>query len=379
MYGADLDKATTDNEKKIKVDPPLADVTPENFNRIFASAMDRAAEGHQKVGIMLSGGIDSANMLAHLVKNKNIKEIIAYTWGGWGMESTDVRYSKLSIEKFGIARHRIVCKSEDYAGELSDFRKELVAHGKPLNYFESIPYISLRKLMLEDGVTLIYHGQNADTLWMGYPAPVRVYFASLFLNPLGLGKILNPFRLIGYYKSNSLYPYVKTPKGYWDRIWEKYAKIAQLHTRLQNKIIMMEQAYTESPIRQAHQHGIFEQAGIKVCTPYYDDEVVHFALSVSNKERKRNGWNKAMLHDVARLNGVPDEVIEKGKKGLSYGYTSYIKQKLHLLIWDEMAKNEELNRYVDIPKARRKKENDFYAFDRLRSLHEFLKTKSIGQ
>lgn len=347
-----------------------------DLNEILKETIRRLTSGHQRIGIMLSGGIDSANILAHLAELEN-KEIIAYSWGGWGEGSTDVVFSRLSAKRYGINEHRVVCKQiDEEEQELEIFRDELHKLNEPLNYFETVAYCRMRELMLKDGVTCVFQGQNADTLWMAYPAPVLIHRATKVVGFLPyFKKLFSPMRLMGRLKSFGLSPYIKYPNKYWDRIDGFNESVMSLNCNLQQKLIIMEELFTEARARQAHSLRLFQSAGITPLNPYYEKEVVMAALRITNEERGRGGFQKALLYDVARKNGVPQEVIEKGKKGLSYGYKDMMRKGKHLKIWDDVQRGGRLSSYLDLAKAKTKLSESFFAMDRIRSLDEYLKIR----
>jgi len=67
----DLLNEVTDEEE-------LVSIFTKRFNDYFADNLYT----HDNVGVLLSGGIDSANLLSFLKKDN--KKILAYTWGGVG-------------------------------------------------------------------------------------------------------------------------------------------------------------------------------------------------------------------------------------------------------------------------------------------------------
>ena len=127
----------------------------------------------EKIGILLSGGIDSANILAELVRF-NIP-IYAYTWGGWGEDSTDVKYAKITAQRFGIKNHRIVLIDDNYSREELLYKGALKDLKIPLDYSNAIPFLRMREAILEDGVNVLFHGQNADTIFLAYSPPIKLY------------------------------------------------------------------------------------------------------------------------------------------------------------------------------------------------------------
>ena len=328
---------------------------------------------NKKIGILLSGGIDSAIILSYL--SKSSCPVYAYTWGGWGENTTDVVFSKISAKKFNVKKHKIIYSKNNYSEEKRSFLKEIKSIKKPLNYHTAIPYIYLREEILKDGVDIVFNGQNADTLCMAYPAPVHVYKIDKFFKFFLLNNLITPLHLMRIFKSSGCYKYIKPFLNfdYEKRILKYYKKINCLKIGKQQKIVAMEEAFTESPYCQNHQKEILESRGIKVYNPYYDESFIKFMISLPDYYRKKDNYNKYLFYELAKNRNVPSEIINKPKKGLSYGYTDFLEKKLHISIFKEMIQDENINKFIDVNSIYKKDRNNFFLFDRLRSVYYFLK------
>lgn len=130
--------------------------------------------------------------------------------------------------------------------------------------------------------------------------------------------------------------------------------------------------------------GVLRQAGIvrnlasmlynnDYAFPYADEEIVGLFLQVPLSIRRRKSFGKIILRKLAQKRGVPQKVIDRPKKGMSYGYKDYINHKRHIPIWKEIKDNSTLNKYIDTRLVFAKKRDDFFVFDTLRSLHYYLK------
>ena len=186
----------------------------------------------------------------------------------------------------------------------------------------------------------------------------------------------NPLWFMRRFKSLGVFRYVRPSRGYKKRIFDFWKKIDKFSLTLQQKIILMEEIFTEAPIRQNHQLKIMESKGIKVFAPYYYRPLVSLAMSLPDNIRAERNFNKSLLYELAEINNVPKEIIEKGKKGLSYGYVNFLKSDFYKKIKEEIKQNEFLKRFVDLSKALDNFSIDrhyFLLFDRLRSFHYFTK------
>lgn len=346
------------------------------INQLLEDAIRRALTPFDvsriRVGILLSGGIDSANLLA-LLRRCGVQDVRAYTWEKTHAEpSADAQRARMTARHFGIEHHTFFAQDdvEGRAAELLD--QEIGALKQPLNYFETVMMASLRDRAKADGCSLLLYGQNADTLWMSYPAPIFIQrlFRHIYQTPLV--SLVSPMMAMAYFKSNATLAYLKIPFGYWQRLNRLYQRIRAFDADLHQSIILMEEMFTESRIRQLNECFVLQRTGMTVVNPYYDPLVVNAALQVSQEERAQDRFGKTMLHDVARLNGVPEEIVLKGKKGLSYGYTHFLEAKKHLPLWDSIMKNPLLDPLVRLKLLRRRRERDAYVLERLYGLHKYL-------
>jgi len=327
-----------------------------------------------KIGILLSGGIDSANILSHLVSNN--QDIFAYTWGGWGIETMDVIYSKFSVKKFGILKQKIISLDHNYENQIKLFIEAMKMVKLPLSFSNCIPYLRMVDEIKKDGISYIFNGQNADTLFMSYPAPVLTFQCLKIFNFLGLDKFfsfLNPIIFMSRFKSLGTSKYIKMTDDYKTRLNSFWKPINKLPTTFQQKIVIMEEIYTEARTCQNHQKEFLEAHGLEVLNPYYDLDFIKYTISLPDYWRKKDNYKKYLLYKLAKNNGVPKEVIEKPKKGLSYGYTNFIENKHHLKIWEEILDNKILSKYVDVRSAFEHERDNFFLFNRLMSAHYFIK------
>ncbi len=333
----------------------------------------------ERNGLMLSGGIDSAILLALLPKNT-----VCVTWGGWGENSTDVVYAKKTAKKFGVKDHYFVYPEKNDLNIYINYIKKI---GLPMTYAASIAYIKMSRKFDELGISNFYMGQNADTLFMDYPAPQLVKkikylkkFIPNFLNPFRYSNKLGKFfknniteyeQFLAIFKSSSIYPrYVKNLN---DNYW--FSKKEFIKRNFPNdvndehkKIILIEQILTESRKSQIYQNTIPNIVGIKANCPYYSKELIKFIFRIPHKYIKEKKYSKQLLKDLAGQLGVPKEVIEKGKKGLSWGYSEFIKSQQYKISWDVFEKDNFINKYIDVKKIRIDKGNVFSVFDAIRSI-----------
>lgn len=346
----------------------------------FADSFDRILTGYfsehpETATVLLSGGIDSAILLSYLPKGAT-----AITWGGRGEDTPDVLYSRMTARAFDIGDHHMVFA--DYDRDFALYKRAVQELKIPILFNSAVPFLRMTEKGSEIGVTDWLVGQNADTLFMSYPAPVLTNRLSklntiLPWNPLGYlpsrkaygFKTSSKVRLLAYFKSLGIYPgsWIDIPDAYFD---EKESILTRIpaHNE-QQRMIILEELLTESRRNQICQNEIPALAGITSLCPYYDERIVRLALSVPPRVRRSRGYSKQVLKELAKKRGVPEEVIYKQKSGLSYGLNEFMLQKRHLPVWDEMEKDVELNRLIDVRSVRAREEGNYLTFIMLSSLH----------
>ena len=382
LYGAFLDDSRYVWDGRLSIEDyknlPVTELSlreiVERLDEIIRASVKNLSAGAEKVGILLSGGIDSINILSYLARFLGSEKIIAYTWA-IRHNSPEAALSRLAAEKYGVKNHRIIIRPEDYNYEYEKqlFIQELKKVKLPLNYRDVVPNIIIKNLVKEDGVGIMFNGMNADTLFLANSWTKRVYKISRLLNFFCGHLAWTPLELISQSTSYGAWKYALTDKAYRKRIKQLYREIENLKLTLQQKIIVMEELYTETPLRQASQRKLFEVDGIKMNNPYYDRSLILFALSVTDGVREMNDFGKYPLYELARLNEVPQEVVGNPKLVRTYGFRNFMNRKLHLPIWEEMLSNRTLRQCVDIDLAFQKGRDNGLLFDRLRSLHYFIR------
>lgn len=346
----------------------------------YVDAFDRAleqcvADSEDVSAVLLSGGIDSAILLSYVPRGAT-----CITWGGAGIRSSDVEFSRLSASAFGAGHHEIVLANADYDLELY---KDAVRRLKfPLLFLGVVPFLRMAEAGKRMGIAEWLVGQNADTLFMSYPAPVLAKRLSILnavtpFNPLSLlqdrrrylGSTASVPRLLAYFKSLGIFPgsWIDVPERYFE---EKETLFRSIPARNRDQaIIVFEELVSEARRNQINQNEIPSLFGITSVCPFYERDVVALALGVPPRMRRMGRYGKVILKELAKKRGVPEAVIYKKKSGLSYGFKDFIGQNRHLPIWERMEQDPDLNACVDVRAVRAVHQDNYYTFSLLMSLH----------
>ena len=133
--------------------------TSEDIDREIQKQFDELYEKYDNIGILLSGGMDSANLAAYLKPGSH-----AYTFNSVSGEfNADVERAKVYCKKFNLIHHLIDITMEDY-----EKYTPIVMHYKfaPVHSIE--PQIfKAAELAKKDGVQLMIVGESADLIFGG--------------------------------------------------------------------------------------------------------------------------------------------------------------------------------------------------------------------
>lgn len=356
------------------------------LDELFAEYFEKTVAKDKPVALMLSGGIDSAIIASYLPKHA-----VCATWAGWGGGSTDLTFARLNFSRFGLKSHLPVYIDYDADEKIYDAALSRLRH--PFSIIGGVPYLRMAEKLQEHFQGQPYQlfmGENADTIAGAYETGVYAYYLSK-INPLlswlpmprqlleryrklFLVSTSNQVELFAYFSSFGLYPgsWINPPRGYFETKFQEIKNQLGRVRDFRDHILMLELSVgsRRNQFRQSYLPALY---GAEMGLPYYDKNIVKFFLQIPQRLRRQDNFGKVVLRELARRRGVPEEVIEKGKKGLSYGHTDFFKQNRHVPIWDEMQKNPVLNRFVNIASLRERQERNFPLLDLLRSLHKYLK------
>lgn len=133
--------------------------TSEDIDREIQKQIDELYSKYENIGILLSGGMDSANLAAYLKPGSH-----AYTFtSGSGEFNADVERAKKYCKKFGLVHHLIEITFDDYKKYTPIVMSQKWA---PVHSIEPQIYkaaIDAKK----DGVKMILVGESADLIFGG--------------------------------------------------------------------------------------------------------------------------------------------------------------------------------------------------------------------
>lgn len=136
------------------------------FAALFNDAVKRRLRSDVEIGTSLSGGIDSASVVAaiHGMKGDGLVHQ-AFTVGFPGFEKDETTNAALVAKQFGLQHHVVTPSANDLVNELDRF---LDAHDEPVSSSSVFAQYILYRLAAQHGVKVMLDGQGADEILAGY-------------------------------------------------------------------------------------------------------------------------------------------------------------------------------------------------------------------
>lgn len=240
----------------------LTDSLKKELAEAFMHSVGRSMEGIEKVGIMFSGGIDSA-LIAYTAKRFK-KKLFVYSLGVEGSE--DIKYSRKFAEELGLHVNEILVGEEELVGY---YRKvqSLLNESDLMKLELSIPFFICSLHANRDGVRVILTGSGAEELFAGYDRHLQC-----FLRGGDLRKMLS------------------------EELRALYSK------DLKNAEFI---------------------ASINHCElryPFLDMGFIELATSLKPElNLSKEGEKKRILKAISKEIGLPEDVVERPKKAMQYG------------------------------------------------------------
>jgi asparagine synthase (glutamine-hydrolysing) len=248
--------------------PAPRDVTDESdalrlYEEALMSAVERRLEGQPRVGIIFSGGVDSA-LIASLAARSG-EEVRCYAAGF--RDSSDVQMSRRVAKSMGLP----LCVAELDEPLIEAELARILAAIESADHLQAdvaVPIYFAVKRAAEDGIRVLLTGQGADELFAGYP----------------------------------WYPDVLEESGarrLRESLWSDIEHLYKDTLEREDKITM----YHSTELR----------------VPYLDPEVIHAAMSITEDLKIRKGHVKYLHRRAAERLGVPDFVAWRPKEAAQHG------------------------------------------------------------
>lgn len=345
----------------------------ERYRQLLTGAVSRSVEGADRIGVCLSGGVDSAFLLSLAKQEGRGKAVFAITIGPWGETSSDLAYARLSAGFSGVKQ------VERHVGvaDLNHLPRVVALMEQPNFDTTALAFYLLAEEARKYGISLMLSGQNADTMMGAMPYVKYIYWSdrlqhyltrrlsralsrlsawlpqgllrnrlSFLLTPEhGVAKLLHFKTQLFYQYRDSLFPFLGRidEAEIFQPLYDSVARIAD--SDIADVVIYWDEKFTEAPrCLEAMQKPA---DGVTVKLPYYDQDVVDFSLKVPNKVRAEEVWDKMLLRDAAK-SLVHRQLYRKKMKSLTFPTHRWFGEILRERVPQFLAADNFLKEFVNI-------------------------------
>jgi len=339
--------------------------------QVLENAVRRACGEVSKVGIYLSGGIDSALLLA-LAKQED-KEVSAFSMGPWGKTSSDLEYARLSASFNGVPHFEWHAKAKD----LNHLPYIVALLEQPNSDPAALSYYLLAEEAKKRGIRVMLSGQSADTVMGAMHYLKYIYWSDRWqrcvprrlnqaliklsrLLPEGdlknrLSFLLTPGHCADkllYFKVGHFYHYKDRLFPFLERMDESrvfqfiYDSVDQkAESDLIDRLVYLDARFTE----QQRCLEVLQKSADRVTVklPFFDQDVVDFALKIPNKIRAEENWDKMVLRDAAK-SFVHPQIYRKPKKALVFPTHQWFRDDLYERVLQYLASSDFLNEFIRV-------------------------------
>ncbi len=320
---------------KIKVNKSLNEsksikIIKENFD----TNIKEICKHDLKIGLSLSGGIDSSYLLGFFKKKlgNNIKT--------YSIIDKDKRYNEENLIDVNLIKHKVpnikirLNKNQDY---LSKLQKLIKYHDKPIsttNYFiQSIIYEKMKK----DKIKISINGNGADELFAGYYHHYIIYYNSLTdlkskkiftkeweknILPLLRNPKLKKISNFGFKSFNKFYRKGDLKKKFNINFKDKFF----IKDKLKNKMLNELKFYTvPTALIEDDLNAMYNS--VENRSPFLNHKLIEKSFTIPSKYFMKYALNKFLLRKSSH-NFVPEAIrLNREKKGFNVSVKSIFKIK----------------------------------------------------
>ncbi|BCD62078.1 asparagine synthase (glutamine-hydrolysing) [Nitratiruptor sp. YY08-26] len=320
----------------------------QNYEELFEQAVKRQLLADVEIGVLLSGGIDSA-LIAYYAQKYSDKPIKTFTIGfNENDDSDEILDARKTAQILGTEHNEVRINDEQFE---NIFQQCIDIVEEPLGTTSIIPMYYLNKLVADHGIKVVLTGQGADEPLGGY---------SRYLGEMMYGKIppflirlFKPFSK--FVKNESIYRAInslgeKDTIKRWEFIYslfsdkeinnlisiedkKSYELIKYFYELLDGKNKDNVNAMMSNDIRMnlcddllLYTDKISMHFSIEARVPMLDNDLVDFIESLPLKY-KIKGKERKYIHKKFAEKVLPKEIIYRKKKGFKSPTEKWFKEE----------------------------------------------------
>ena len=310
----DIDKKTIDSVKRIHMKPNAnKDFSKNELKEMFAKAVRRCSIGKRKIGVFLSGGLDSTIVAYEL---KNIKNTVNSFTNRMVPETeapenynSDSEMAKRFATEHEFNHHDVVMSPKEY---LSAWDDSIWYQEQPIYNPSNPVYCFTNKVLSDNEIVITMAGDMGDELFGGYPKYFKLYHSKK--QPTTWRELLELW-MQRIRKGN--YPLTETPeedevlldeleKCYGDELWNPNDPTASY---------MALDCVAQVPDCFLARNDNYGMAySMEGRFPLASKEFMQYCLDIKTKHKFKGGTTKTLIKEAYRK-FLPDYIIYKKKTG----------------------------------------------------------------
>lgn len=342
----------------------------QDFRRILKDAVGRCSDSNQ-TGAFLSGGTDSSTVAGTL---SQIYDGQARTYSiGFDVPGFDeTEYARIAANRFNTDHHEYYVTPQDVVDSIPLIAR---AYDEPFGNASAVPAYYCARMASDDGTEMLLAGDGGDELFGGneryatqklfevygyFPHWLRNGLIEPIANWFPLGDRITPVRKIKRYISQAKVPLPDRLESYnllhqikIDDVFESgfineinqdepLENLREVYNRTNSSSYLNRMLHLDMKITLADNDlpkvsRMCELAGVRVCYPLLDEEMIDFAAALPPgqklKRLRLRHFFKESLNDF-----LPAEIIKKSKHGFGLPFGIWLKeyQPLRELAYDSL-------------------------------------------
>lgn len=323
------------------------------YGDLFEKAVKRQLMSDVDLGVLLSGGIDSALVTHFAVKNSTSK-IKSFTVGFDDLNDpqNELLDARESAEILGTDHHEIVINQKDFERELEEVVNIIE---EPLGTTSSIPMYFLNKEVSKH-VKVVLTGQGADEPLGGYPRYLgEIYGERIprfltnllkplipaikheklrrFINSSGEKDIIKRFeKTYALFHDHEIYKIINQKESIvYPKINYFYDLIGGKHLKPVEAMMAIDLRMNLSDDLLLYTDKVSMNFGLETRVPILDLELIQFINSLPLNFKINNG-NGKFIHKEFAKTVLPENLVNRKKKGFLSPTNKWFNENLGLII-----------------------------------------------
>lgn len=330
-----------------------------NFKRYFYQSVTSLAKKGKKIGVLMSGGLDSSAITIALKENQYTE---VYTYSNNFHHVDDDKYIHESKYQKNISKLTSYLHTSiqmEGKSPIIPIKKFTRLLNEPINIPNIYLFEEIANKMNGDGVDIILDGNDGDsTVSHGFEVlffyltnfklikfTKEVYLYSKFKKTSFLRLMLVLLRqaakeIFNIRENISRYSILKKDISLNQKVKENITYFSSHEQIISNDIHFLSNEF---------RNNFFRYFGIENFSPFYDEELIYFCINMPFKNKLHNGYTRKILRDFLS-EYLPEDHVNRDKSILTYGLLKNFTISDLQIVKNEFSNiNQTLLNYIDIP------------------------------